>query len=44
MYRRIRARVDQNSVNNFCGDNLENRWKIEKKDPIVPAFNGEPGI
>ena len=31
-------------MNNFCGDNLENRWKSEEKDPIVPAFNVEPGI
>ena len=44
MCRRIRTRGDQNSVNNFCGDNLENRWKSEEKDPIVPALNGEPGI
>ena len=21
-----------------------NRWKTEDKDPIVPAFTGEPGI
>ena len=42
--RRIRTRDDQNRVNNFRRDNLENRWKTEDKDPIIPAFSGEIGI
>ena len=41
--RRIRARGGHNGVNNFRRDNLENRWKTEDKDPIIPAFSGEPG-
>ena len=34
----------QNRVNNFRRDNLQNRWKTEDKDPIVPAFSGDPGM
>ena len=39
-----RIRGGQNKVNNFRRDSLQNRWKTEDKDPIIPAFSGEPGI
>ena len=41
---RVRTRGGQNRVNNFRRENLENRWKTEDKDPIVPVFSSEPGI
>ena len=42
--RRTRTGRGQKKMNNFHRENLENRWKTEEKDPILPAFSGEPGI
>ena len=40
----IRTKGGQNRLNNFRRENLENRWKTEDKDPIVPVFSSEPGM
>ena len=43
LHKRKRTRGSLNRVNNFLRDKFENRQKTEDKDPIAPAFSGQPG-